>query len=196
MKFFILCVFIAALLPAQNHSAQIQEEYQLQPDSRRDAWQKPDQVIGALHFSAAETVAVIENGYPYFAPRIAPHVSKVYAVNSDPRVFQGRGAIRSGISPILSNNNDPKLSGLNVDTIVMVDLLQSIPQPPAYYRQLTGGLKAGGRVIVIDRRLPAAHPLAQKLNEPAIRSALTAAGLTFAQQLTIVRYQYCLIFKF
>src|ERR1700735_5306497 len=77
-------------------------EYQFPRDARRDPWQMPDQVIKALNLSSSETVAVIEEGYPYFAPRIAPLVKKVYAVNTDLRAFEGRGALPASISMILS----------------------------------------------------------------------------------------------
>src|SRR6201986_4878064 len=71
-------------------------------DPQRDPWHKPAQVIQALQFTGSETVAVIENGYPYFAPPILPYVKKVYAVNTNANAFQGLGKLPPGVSPIIA----------------------------------------------------------------------------------------------
>ena len=60
--------------PVSQDQSQPGGEYKIFRDPSRDPWQKPDQVIRALKFSASETVAVIESGYPYFPQRIAPLV--------------------------------------------------------------------------------------------------------------------------
>ena len=189
MRLYLFILFAATILSAQSPP-----QYQNPPDPRRDPWQKPDQVIAALNFSSAETVAVIENGYPYFAQRIAPRVKKVYATNTDPRAFQGRGTLPPGISPIVSTNGDPRLAGLNLDTVIMVDVLRFLPQRPSYYLGLAAGLKRGGRLVIIDRILPPVIP--DRVTDSDVEDELPFSGFGFLQRFTVLPYQYFLVFKF
>src|ERR1700736_1937212 len=112
-------ISLAIIFAALTLSAQTPPEAQILSDPNRDPWQKPDQGISALKFAASETVAIIENGYPYLAQRIAPHVRKVYAVNSDPRAFQGRGALPPGIFTIVAADSDPGLALSDLDTVFL-----------------------------------------------------------------------------
>jgi arsenite methyltransferase len=192
---FLLLVLSAALSAQTIPNPSRGGEYQFPPDARRDPWQKPDDVIKALNFSSSETVAVIEEGYPYFAPRIAPFVKKVYAVNTDLRAFQGRGALPSSISTIVSTSASPALSRLNIDTVIMVDLLRRIPQRMPYYQALTAGLNPGARVVVIDRKLPAAFPAATAVTDLVVKAELRLAGFRLVQSFTFLPYQYFLVFE-
>jgi arsenite methyltransferase len=192
MRIYASLLFAATFLSAQT------PPYRIPSDPVRDAWQKPDQVISALNFSATEVVAVIESGYPYFAPRIAPRVKQVYAVNTDPRAFQGRGTLPPGVSPIVGTVSDPQLSSLAVDTVIMIDVLQQqlITDRPPYYLGILAGLKPGGRLVIIDRILPSVYPSSERVTDLDLDDELPSAGFQFAQQFTFLQYQYFLIFKF
>lgn len=193
--YLLLSVLVAALSAQTVPNLSPGEEYKFPPDARRDPWQMPDAVIKALNLSSSETVAVIEEGYPYFAPRIAPFVKKVYAVNSDPRAFQGRGALPASISAIVTTSASPALSRLNIDTVIMVDLLRRIPQRRTYYQALMAGLNPGGRAVIIDRKLPAAYPAATATSDAVIKAELRLAGFRLAQSFTFLPYQYFLVFE-
>ncbi|HVW86968.1 MAG TPA: hypothetical protein VHB50_19915 [Bryobacteraceae bacterium] len=198
MRTFITFCFTAAVLWGQIFTAtQPGVEYRILSEPNRDPWQKPDQVISALKFSSSETVAVIENGYPYFATRIAPHAGKVYAINADPRAFQGPKAPPPGVGDILSTWTDPRLSSINADTVMIVDMLRFLPSRLPYYLGIIAGLKAGGRLVIIDRPLPSAFaPGAGKLDDVFLKAELPLAGFRFAQQFTILQpYQYFLVFQ-
>ena len=196
MRIYLLLLVLGAALSAQTvPNSSPGGEYKFPLDARRDPWQMPDGVIKALNLSSSETVAVIEEGYPYFAPRIAPFVKKVYAVNSDPRAFQGRGVLPSGISAIVSTSASPALLRLNIDTVIMVDLLRRIPQRMSYYRALTAGLNSGARVVIIDRKLPAAYPAATAITDVVIKAELRLAGFRLTQSFTFLPYQYFLVFE-
>jgi hypothetical protein len=196
MRIYFLLLILRATLSAQlvpNSSPG--GEYKFPANARRDPWQMPDEVINALNFTSSETVAVIEEGYPYFAPRIAPLVKKVYAVNTDLRAFQGRGALPPGISTILSTSASPALSRLNLDTVIMVDSLRSIPQRTPYYQALMAGLNPGARVVIIDRKLPAVFPAATAISDLAIKTELRLAGFRLVQSFTFLPYQFFLVFQ-
>ena len=118
----ILTVLLAVVACAgqTTTNAKPGAEYGIQPNPERDPWQKPALVISSLNFSTTETVVVIESGYPYFAPRIAPLVKKVYAVNSDARAFQGPGKLPPSITTIVSTKTNPGIANLKVDTVIVV----------------------------------------------------------------------------
>ena len=196
IRLLTLSLFSALILSAQTTAviSQPQGEYLIPPDPLRDPWQKPDQVISALNFSTSETVAVIENGYPYFPQRIAPYVKKVYAVNSDNRSFQGRGALPPSISTIVSTAGDPHIQGLSFDTVILVDVLRLLPQRLPYYLGIAAGLKPGGRLVVIDRNLPSTRPSA--LTDQSLQNELPGAGFRLGQKFTFLPYQYFLVFQF
>jgi hypothetical protein len=203
MQLSIALLFSAAVtLSAQTTPAPVRQdqsqpgtEYQIPRDARRDPWQKPDQVIGALKFSASETVAVIESGYPYFPQRIAPLVKKVYAVNTDPRAFRGRGTLPVQISPIVATSDDPHISRLNIDTVMIVDVLASLPHRSSYYVNVVAGLKPGSRLVVINRKLPFVYPAFERLTDTDIEAEVPTAGFTFVEQFTFLAYQYFIVFR-
>jgi len=196
MRIFLLPFVLWAALSAQTGPNSLPgDQYRFPPNSRRDPWQKPDQVIKALNFSASESVAVIEVGYAYFAPRIAPLVKKVYAVNTDSRAFEGPGSLPPSISTIVSTSANPFISGLNVDTVVLVDILRNVPQRMAYYQAVMLGLKPGGRLVIIDRKFPAVFPASMIITDTGLESELRLAGFNFQQEYTFLSNQYFLVFQ-
>jgi hypothetical protein len=207
MRLLTILALTVATLAGQPKSSQPGDENHSLRDPRRDPWQKPDQVISALNFSETETVAVIENGYPYFAPRIAPLVQKVYAVNIDPRAFEGRGKLPPGVSGVVANKNSANIARLNVDTVMMVDVLRFVagfgpdsdsdqPQDRSlYYNGIVAGLKPGGRLVIIDRNLPDSFPVAARKGKSDVTSELPTVGFSQPQEFTFLPYQYFLVFR-
>jgi hypothetical protein len=163
----------------------------------RDAWQNPNQVISALQFSPSENVAWVESGYPYFAPRIVPLVKKVYAVNTDPRAFQGQGMLPPGVIPIVSTTSDPNVASLSLDTIILVDVLQQqlITSSIPYYLNVLAGLKPGGRLVIIDRNLPSVYPSSLVVSPADLEQLLPLIGFNLTQEFTFLPYQYFLVFQ-
>jgi hypothetical protein len=197
MRILVACCLTVAALPAQVvPGPQPESEYHVLSNPNRDPWQKPDQVIGALNFSASETVAVIENGYPYFASRIAPYVRQVYAVNADPRAFHGPVPLPPSVSAVVSTWTDPHISSIVADTVIMVDMLRFLPERTLYYLNLVAGLKSGGRLVIIDRQLPAVVPGAVNITSTMLGGELPAAGLRLGQEFTfLLPNEYFLVFQ-
>jgi predicted methyltransferase len=169
--------------------------YPFPADPLRDPWQKPDEVIASLSFSSSETVAVIEDGYPYFAPRIAGHAKKVYAVNSDPLALQGPRGSSPDFSPVVDTDSDPGVSSLNVDTVIMVNTLRFIPTRPLYFLAMLAGIKPGGRLVIIDNVFPTSYPTAVRITDAILKAELAVLGFKFSQQFTFLNYQYFLVFQ-
>ncbi len=59
----------------------------------RDAWQKPDEVVEALHLASGSSVADIGAGTGYFSVRIARRIpdGKVFAVDVEPDMVRYLG---------------------------------------------------------------------------------------------------------
>jgi predicted methyltransferase len=196
MRFATILLLAVTTLPAQTiQGFRPGAEYQIPRDPRRDPWQMPDQVISALSLTATQTVAVIENGYPYFAQRIAPLVKRVYAVNGDSRAFQGRGTLPLEISPIVASTDAPGIAAASVDLVLMVDMLRWVPRRPLYFLAILAGLKPGGRLVIVDRKLPASFPAQQQITDLGLKREMSLAGLSFSQELTFLPYQYFLVFQ-
>jgi len=197
MRFLLLTLFgtvaVSGQITLQN--PQPGAEYSIPRDDRRDPWQKPDQVIAALTFSPTESVAVIESGYPYFAPRIARLVQKLYAINSDSRAFQPPIPLPPSVSPVTSTTLDPHISGMNLDTVMMVNTLQWLPQRAQFYLGIVAGLKPGGRLIIIDRKVPSVFPPALQITDTLLEAELPLAGFSLVQQFTFLQYQYFVVFR-
>src|SRR5262245_9005449 len=78
-------------------------------DPQRDAWQKPDEVLDALHLQRTDKVADIGAGTGYFSVRIAKRVpdGKVFSVDIEPDMvrYLGERAHRehlNGLVPVLA----------------------------------------------------------------------------------------------
>ena len=195
----IILIFLlasAASMAQQTTSISIgMSPYGVPKDIRRDPWQKPDVVINSLKFSPAETVAVVETGYPYFAQRVAPLVKAVYAVNSDPRAFQGPGKLPPTIKTVLSTSTDPHLPNMGVDTVILVEVLRLVPQRLLFYISLLSELKPRGRLVIIDRNLPQVVPSTERLTDAQLQSELALVGFKVVQRVTDLQFQYFLVFQ-
>jgi arsenite methyltransferase len=170
-------------------------EFAIHNDPRRDPWQKPEQVIQALNFSSTETVAVIESGFPYFAPRVSPLVSRVYAVNADARAFKGRGALPPSITRVTSIGSDPEIGRFDLSTVIMVDVLRWLPERSQYYQNLFAEMPAGARLVIIDRKFPPVFPVATTITASTLQTELSRLGFKLQKEYTFLPYQYFLVFQ-
>src|SRR5579864_500248 len=184
----------------QHHPPQSAEEYlRVLNDPKRDAWQKPHEVVMALDPKPDEVVADIGAGGGYFARRFAHHVRRVYAVDIDAKLLEAaaQGA-PANLETVLAAPDDPKLPPQSVDTIFFCDVLHHIEHRPAYYPKLEHALRPGGRIVVVDfykKPLPVGPPVEMKLTESQVESEFAAAGFERVRSLDLLPYQYFLVFE-
>jgi hypothetical protein len=95
---------------------------------------------------------------------------------------------------IEGSDTDPKIKGLNADTIIMVNVLRFLQRGP-YFGALTAGLKPGGRLVVIDRNLPSTIPQKERADDSDVKTELPLNGFKLVQQFTFLPYQYFLVFQ-
>jgi hypothetical protein len=78
----------------------------------------------------------------------------------------------------------------------MVDMLRFLPERTLYYLNLVAGLKSGGRLVIIDRQLPAVVPGAVNITSTMLGGELPAAGLRLGQEFTfLLPNEYFLVFQ-
>ncbi len=175
-------------------------------DPKRDAYQKPHEVLLALDLKDGETIADIGSGSGYFTLRFAAHVGdkgKVYAVDIDPEMVRHLnrrlrdGGVRN-VQTVLADPNDPLLPDRSVDRFVVVDTWHHIDKRADYLALLKKMLKPGGQVVMIDfqkRDLPLGPPMEMKISRDDLVKELATAGFQLAKEHTFLAYQYFLVFE-
>jgi predicted methyltransferase len=187
-----------------DHSFSGAEEWaKVFDDPKRDAWQKPHEVIQALALKPDAVIADIGAGTGYFATRLAHMVPKgrVYAVDTEPDMVKhlGERASRDGLknlSAVAGAPNDPRLPQ-KADVVLLVDVYHHIGERERYFSKLAGNLKPGGRVAIIDFRMdsPEGPPKAARIEPERVKAEMKRAGFETAQEHSFLPNQYFLVFR-
>ncbi len=175
-------------------------------DPKRDAYQKPHEVMQALALREGELVADIGSGSGYFTLRFAAHVGatgRVYGVDIDPDMVRHlnrriRDAGLRNVQTVLAEPNDPLLADRSIDRFVVVDTWHHIDDQPKYLGLMKKMLKPGGQVVMIDfqkKELPVGPPLRMKIAREDLIRQLEANGFHLAKEHTFLPYQYFLVFE-
>jgi ubiquinone/menaquinone biosynthesis C-methylase UbiE len=174
-------------------------------DPKRDAYQKPDEVMKALALEPGQVVADIGAGSGYFTLRFARAVGetgRVYAVDVSPDMVRHvnrrvRDAGIRNVVSVLAEPDDPLLPDASVDRFVIVDTWHHIEDQAKYLGLMKKMLKPGGQVVHIDfqkRELPIGPPLAMKIAREDLVKQMEGAGFELAAEHTFLPYQYFLVF--
>lgn len=172
---------------------------------KRDAYQKPHEVMQALDVKAGEIIADIGAGSGYFTFRLAQHVGSaghVYAVDVSPEMIRhlharARELKALNVSPILAPPDDPLLPQ-PVDRFVIVDVWHHVEDQAGYLEKMKALLKPGGQVVMIDfqkRDLPVGPPVAMKIAREDLVAQMQKHGFRVAKEHTFLPYQYFLVFE-
>ena len=172
-------------------------------DPKRDAWQKPHEVIQALKLKPDAIVADIGAGTGYFAVRFAHRVPKgrVLAVDTEPDMvkFLGERAKRENLGNLTAVAGEPGNPRLpeKADLVILVDVYHHIEKREAYFRQLQQSLKADGRVAVIDFTMdsPEGPPPGARIAPDRVKTEMLAAGYAVAQEHMFLPNQYFIVFQ-
>lgn len=209
LAFSLLVRPVAAQAPADPHAV---HELHGDPaayiaaleDPKRDAYQKPHEVMQALDIKAGEVVADIGAGSGYFTIRLAHLVGaagRVYAVDVSPDMIRHLHArVRDmglvNVSPILAPADDPLLPQ-PVDRFLIVDVWHHIENQAGYLALMKKQLKPGGQVVMIDfhkRELPVGPPAGMKIAREDLLTQMQANGFRLVTEHTFLPYQYFLVF--
>ena len=172
-------------------------------DPKRDAWQKPHEVIQALALKPDAVIADIGSGTGYFSVRLAHMVPKgrVYGVDIEPDMVKylterAKSMGLTNVTAVQAAADDPRLPE-KVDLIIIVDTFHHIENRARYLRRLHDLLKPDGRIAIIDFRMdsPDGPPKSARSTPDQIKAELNGAGYAFMQEHNFLPKQYFLVFE-
>ena len=172
-------------------------------DPERDAWQKPEEVLDALHVQPTSLVADIGAGTGYFSVRIAKRVpdGKIFAADVEPDMVRHLGARAerehlANLTPVQARADAANLPE-PVDLVLVVDTYHHIDDRTRYFAALLSSLRPGGRLVIIDFRADAPNgpPAKHRIAPERVTQELAAAGYAPAGTIEFLPRQYGLIFK-
>ena len=170
----------------------------------RALWQKPDQIMDAVHVADGSTVADIGAGAGWFTIRLAQRVGPkglVYAQDVQRLMLDAikRRVQREGLQNVetrQAQGHDPNLPPKKLDAILMVDLYQEIENRVLYLRNLANALKPTGRIGIVNWKPGRIGPGPDDPNEHVPQSVVeadaAAAGLKVLAREDLP-YQYLLV---
>jgi predicted methyltransferase len=171
-------------------------------DPKRDAWQKPHDVIQALNLKPDAVIADIGAGTGYFAMRFA-HMTpqgRVYGIDTEPDMVKYLAARAkkeniNNLTAVAAEPGNPQLPE-KADLIILVDVYHHVEKREQYFRQLQQSLKPDGRVAVIDFRMdsPEGPPPSARIAPERVKKEMQSAGYVLAQEHSFLPNQYFLIF--
>lgn len=171
-------------------------------DPKRDAWQKPHEVIQALKLKPDAIIADIGSGTGYFSARFSHMVpqGRVYGLDTEPDMvkYLAERAKREGlknITAVQARPGDPRLPE-KADVVILVDVYHHVENREQYFRQLQQSLKPGGRLAVIDFKMDSAEgpPKAARIAPEQVKAELQRAGYRLTEEHGFLPNQYFLIF--
>ena len=172
-------------------------------DPNRDAWQKPDEILDALHLERTARVADIGAGTGYFSVRIAKRVpeGKVFAVDIEPDMLRYLGERKHRehlmvLEPVQASVESANLPE-PVDLVLVVDTYHHIGNRIAYFAKARESLRPNGRLAIVDFKADAPEgPLPeQRVTPEKVTEELAAAGYSLVASHTFLPRQYFLVFQ-
>jgi arsenite methyltransferase len=174
-------------------------------DPKRDAYQKPQEVLAALDLRPGEIIADIGAGSGYFTFRLARHVSErgiIYAVDVSPdMIVHINRRIRdhkvANVVSILAEPDDPLLPVASLDRFFFCDSWHHIENQTKYLSLMKKMLKPNGEVVMIDfhkKELPIGPPMQMKIAREDLIKQMEKNGFQLAKEHTFLPYQYFLVF--
>lgn len=174
-------------------------------DPKRDAYQKPHEVIQALQLKDGEAIADIGAGSGYFTFRLARHIGekgRIYAVDVSPdMIVHLNRRIRDlgikNVTTVLCVPDDPLLASSSVDRVFICDTWHHIADHPQYLGLLKKILRPGGEVVMIDFKkepTPVGPPPEMRISRDDLIAEMEQNGFRVTGEQKFLPYQYYLTF--
>ena len=174
-------------------------------DPKRDAYQKPHEVLTALAIEPGEVIADIGAGSGYFTFRLPHRVGdkgRVYAVDISPDMIRHlnrriRELKAMNVVSILADPDDPLLGEASIDRFFFSDSWHHNENQSKYLSLIKKMLKPGGEIIMIDfhkKELPVGPPMQMKIAREDLIRQMESNGFRLMKEHTFLPYQYFLIF--
>lgn len=170
---------------------------------KRDAWQKPEEVVSLLQPWPGNVVADIGAGTGHFEPYLAKAVGssgRVLALDVEPRMVEylKQRMKKEGLTNVAVQRvaaTDPALPEASVDRVLVVDTWHHLPQRAQYAAALNRALRPGGFVVVVDftAESPEGPPAHARLSPATVISELQQGGLSARTVQESLPLQYVVI---
>jgi len=174
-------------------------------DPKRDAYQKPHEVLTALNIKPGEVIADIGAGSGYFTFRLAQFVGdkgKVYAVDVSPDMIRHvnrriRETKATNVVTILADPDDPLLADQSVNRFFICDVWHHVDNQTKYLSLMKKMLKPSGEIVMIDfhkKELPFGPPLQMKIAREDVIKQMETNGFRLGKEHIFLPHQYFLVF--
>ena len=172
-------------------------------DPERDAWQRPEEILDALHLERAARVADIGAGTGYFSARIAKRMpeGEIFAADVEPDMvhYLGERAQREqlgNLTPVQASADDANLPK-PVDVVLIVDTYHHIGNRTQYFAKLKSSLQHKGRLVIVDFKAdsPSGPPMQHRVSPEKVTEELNAAGYSLVETHQFLPRQYFLVFQ-
>jgi arsenite methyltransferase len=174
-------------------------------DPKRDAYQKPHEVLTALGLKSGEIIADIGAGSGYFTFRIAHHLGakgKVFAVDVSPDMIRHinrriRDLKTTNVVSVLADPDDPLLTERSINRFFICNVWHHVENPTKYLSMMKKMLRPGGEIVMIDfhkKELPLGPPLEMKIAREDLIKQMETNGFRLTKEHTFLPYQYFLVF--
>ncbi len=178
-------------------------EFLERPDRAR--WQKPDDVVAALHLTGSETLADVGAGSGYFTFRFARALprGKVIATDIDPEMVRHvhHKVMSEGIAnvrAVLADPADPTVDA-TADVVFVCDVLHHVQGREAWLARLSSEMRPGARLVVVEfkeGKLPEGPPEGAKIPRAKLTAMLRDAGFVLrSEDAKLLPYQLLLVLE-
>lgn len=169
----------------------------------RDAWQKPEEILDALHLERTSSVADIGAGTGYFSVRIAKRIpeGRIFAADIEPDMvgYLGERARREHLTNLMPVQASADATNLPeaVDVVLVVDTYHHIENRTLYFAKLKSSLRPKGRLAIVDFKAdsPSGPPVQYRISPEKVTEELNAAGYSLIETHRFLPRQYFLVFR-
>lgn len=176
-------------------------------DPKRDAWQRPDQIVAALSLAPGMAVADVGAGTGYFCRRLSAAVGAggtVFAVEVEPALvthLRDRADTENtpNVTPVLASAGNPRLPPASIDLALFVDTFHHVDGRGAYLATLRRSLKPSARVAIVEWKA-GPRPFgpkeeSHKLPRDQVEREMRQAGFEPLPSPDLLEHQYFLLFR-
>jgi precorrin-6B methylase 2 len=170
----------------------------------RDQEEQPQILVEALALKPTDVVADIGAGTGYISLKIASKVpqGQVLAVDVQPEMIKllGDRISQSGltnITPILSTEQNPKLSPNSIDLAIFVDVYHELAYPREVMTAVAKALKPNGRIALVEYRAEDPKVFIKphhKMTQAQARKEMADIGLKWQETKSVLPLQHLMLF--
>ena len=171
----------------------------------REAEERTDLLLDNLPLEADDVVADIGAGTGYFSLALATRVPKgrVLAVDIQQEMLdiiasRTRSAGIDNVERLLATETNPRLPPGAIDLVLLVDAYHEFSHPREVMTGIVKGLKAGGRVVLIEYRgEDPSVPILElhKMTQTQARKEMAAVGLRWVETKDVLPQQHFMVFR-